>query len=84
MYLSLFYITSVNSSSSEILQVQEASLHGYRSIHSEGHKLHILFVNEDELVAINCFSSVAAIDFCLEQTPVIYSVFMLNSNEKGV
>lgn len=31
VYFSLFYIISVNSSSSEILQVQEASLQGYRS-----------------------------------------------------
>lgn len=54
--LALFYFTSVNSSSAEIVHVQGAILCVYGSIHSEGHRLHILLATKAELVAINCFS----------------------------
>lgn len=55
VYVALFYFTSINSSSERVL-VQEAVLHVYRSIHSEGHKLRILLAMKAKLVAINCFS----------------------------
>lgn len=84
VYLGIFYFTCINSSTAEIVQVQEAILCVYGSIHSEGHKPSIFLATKAELVAINYFSTPAAFDFCLQQTAVIDAVFMLNSNEKGV